>query len=154
MNDVVVDFRPNEGISPEVISDVGTEVSGKMVAALVIGAGSEAAAVIRRIEAQVFAADSSHYIAAKLLAEFTAVDGVEIIKNRPIGSLKKEVGSRFRVNSLMGPPCNLAAETDVVLQDEKAAEAGIEPSAERGKYFAVAVCDTPGALTVPKPNAP
>jgi len=132
-------FRPNERVSPEVVANIGAEMSGKMVTALVISAGGEAASKIGSVEAQVLAADSSHHIATKFLAQLAPVNCIHVIKNGAIRRLKQKIGTRLCVECLMCSPRDLAAETDVMLQNEEAAETGIEPSTHRGKCCAGAV---------------
>lgn len=132
-------FWPDEGISPEVITYVGADVSCKMVAAHVIGAASEVVAVELGVEAQVLATNSSHHIAAKFFAKFASVDGVEIVKDRPIGSRGEETGIAFSVECLMRSPGNLATEAQMVLQNKEAAEAGIKPSTQGRENVAIAV---------------
>jgi len=139
MDHVVVNFWPDERISPEVITDVGPEVACEVIAAHVIGTTGETVTRELGIEPQILAPDASHYIAAEFLAKFAAVHGIEIIKNWPIGSLSEEGGTALGIFRLTCPPCNLAAEAEVVLQNKVPAEAGIQPSADRREGIAVVV---------------
>jgi len=121
-------FRSDECMPPEVVANVGAKVSGKVVAAHVIGAAGEAVTVELSVEPQVLTANSCHYIAAELLAELCAINGVEIVEDWAIGRL--EDAATFRVNSLMCSPRNFPTETEVMLQDKEAAKAGVQSSAQ------------------------
>ena len=132
-------FWPDKGIAPEVVANIGGEVSCEMVTALVIGAGSEAAGVVRSIEAKIFAANSCHHIAAEFLIEFCAINGVKVVKNGTVRGLKQKIGTGCSVHRLMCTPGSLAPETDVVLQNEEATEAGIEATAYGWKICTAAV---------------
>ena len=105
-------------------------MAGEVVAALVVCAGGKSAAVIRRVEAQVFAADSRHDIAPKFLAELRAVYGIEVIENGPIGLGKGKVGHGAAVYRLPGAPGHFAAKSDVALEKKNPTEAGIESATE------------------------
>src|SRR5437588_7485527 len=128
MHDVVVSFWTDEGISPEVVTYVGADVSCEVVAAHVIGATGETVARKLGVEPKVLAANSRHHIAAKLLAEFASVDGVKIVKDWAVWSFSEGGGIAFRVKRLMCSPSNLATEAEMVLQNKEAAETGIKPS--------------------------
>lgn len=129
----------NECMSPEVVADVGGKVSGKVVAALVIGAGRKSALVVRGVEAQVLATDSSHYISTEFLAQLPSIHGIETIKDRPIRRLEEEPVAGLGVERLMRTPGNVYPEADVVLQDKNSAEAWVQASTERRKNIAGAV---------------
>ena len=133
-------FRPDERVAPKVIANVGSEVSRKVIAAHIICAAGDAVTVELGVEPQVLAADSGHYIPAEFLAELASVDSVEIIEDRTIGSFCEKGGTAFRIESPTCPPRDLAAEPNVVLQDEEAAKAGIQSSAHGRKDIAVTVC--------------
>src|SRR5207248_1771229 len=139
VNQVVMSFRPDEGITPEVVTNIGAEVSGKMITTLVIGAGSDAAGVVGSIEAEIFAANSCHHIAAEFLIELCAINGVKVIKNGTVRGLKQKIGTGCGVHRLMRTPRSFDAETDVVLQNEEPTQAGIEATAYGWKICTIAV---------------
>ena len=138
VDQVVVNFRPDEGIPPEVITKIGAEVSCKMVTAHVIGAACKVTVELG-VEPQILAPNSSHHVAAEFLAKFATVNGIEIIKDRTIGRRSEKGGTAFCIEPPTCSPCNFAAEAEVVLQNKEAAEAGIQTSADRRKGIAVAV---------------
>src|SRR5438067_13572395 len=97
-------FWPDKGIAPEVVANIGGEVSCEMVTALVIGAGSEAAGVVRRIEAKIFAANSCHHIAAEFLIELCAINGVKVVKTGTVRGPNRKIGTDCGVHRRMRTP--------------------------------------------------
>lgn len=139
MNRIVVDLGANEGVSPEVISDVAAKVECKVVAAHVIGAAGEAVTVELGVEPQVLAADSRHHITAEFFAEFASVDGIEIVKDGAVRGYSESGGIAFRIKRLMCSPSDFSTESEMVLQNKEAAETWIESPCQGWKVGAIAV---------------
>ena len=130
MDQVIVGLGTDKCVSPEVVTDVGGKVSGEVVAALVIGSGRKSALVVRSVETQILATDSSHHVSAEFLIELSAVNCIETIKDRAIRRLEEEAVTGLGVQRLMRAPGNVDTEPDVVLQNKNSAEARVQASAQ------------------------
>ena len=102
-------FRPHKEVSFEVVPQASAEVSHEMVAADEIAATGETAAVEERlIEAQALPSDTGLQFGSNP-ARMRRVYGAEIIQQRPIGL-------KSRIHIATGPPGDLTAKPEVVLQ--------------------------------------
>lgn len=132
VDDIIVRFRPDEGMAPEVVTQVSSDVSGEMVAALVVCASGETVAIeVRSIKPQGFGPDSSHDISTEPLPKCRAIHRVEIIEDGPVRGDKKTGRSAGAVKSPAGAPRDFAAEADMMLQKEDSTEAWVKPSAQQ-----------------------
>lgn len=104
MDDVIVRLWPDEGMSPEVIADIGAKVPGEMIAALIVSTSREITVEERRVKPQGLGADAGHDIATELLAEIPAIDGIEVIKNRTVRCNEAKVRTAGSVYCAFGPP--------------------------------------------------
>jgi len=102
-------------MSPEVVANIGSKVKREVIATdIVRAAGKRSAAVVRRIEPQIFAADSGHHVGTNLLLKGPAIDRIEVVNNWPIGLREKCTAIGKPVNRLPRPPRDFAAKTDVM----------------------------------------
>jgi len=122
-------FGADEGVAPEVESQVSPDVSGEVVAADVVGAG-EIACVNRLIEPQILAANPSHNIGAEFLLKVPAVYGVEIIENGPVFLNNSKIVDHAAICGLTPTRGHFAAEAEVVPEQNVSTEGGVEASAQ------------------------
>ena len=122
-------FWPDEGVSPEVVAQVSAQVPGKVITALIVGAGEGSAIEVGRIKAKVFAADAGHYVTAKHFGEPPAIDRIEIVKDGTIRLNDAEIGGASAIDRTARAPRDIAAESNVFLYKDCAAETGIKAAA-------------------------
>lgn len=120
-------------MSPEVVTEVGAEMPSKMVAAGVIRATSESAGVRATIKAYILPPDPRHEVGPDfVLYGSDTVNSVEVIKNGSIRNYpQKGATIGHSVRRLPKPGRHLSAETDVVLQNDIAAETHVKPATFR-----------------------
>ena len=76
MDYVIVRLGPDEGMTPEVIADIGAKVPGEMIAALIVGASGETITVEeRRVKPQGFGADTG---IDAILKDYIAGEGIKL----------------------------------------------------------------------------
>src|SRR5260370_10160543 len=114
-NYVVMGFGTNEGVAPEVESQVSPDVSGEVIAADVVGARSKAAGGVRGVKPQILAADSCHDVSANLLLKGATVDGVEIIENRTVFLNNSNIVDSSAICGLDSTGGSFAAQAEEVL---------------------------------------
>src|SRR6266699_3265301 len=98
-------------MAPEVEANVSANVSGEVIAALVICARGKSAGHVARVEPKIFAADSCHDVRANFLLKGLSVNGVEVIEDWTIGLHNPKVRNGTSVNGLPCSPDDFAAET-------------------------------------------
>ena len=104
MDDVIVRLGPDEGVSPEVIADIGAKVPGEMIAALIVSASSEITVEEGSVKSQGLGADAGHDVATELLAEIPAINGIEVIKNGAVRCNEAKVRTAGSIYCATGPP--------------------------------------------------
>src|SRR5215470_995622 len=110
---------------PNVEAHIGTEVSGEVVAAKVVGAAT-AVAIDHAIKPQIFSANACHHIGTEFLVS-PPINSVEIVKNRAVRLNEAETG---RGQVLVRAPCDFSAEANVMLEKDDPAEARVQAAAQ------------------------
>lgn len=120
-------LRPDEEIAMCIQANVGSHMSKKMAAAGVIGASCESTVVLRRIKADICAADSGHYVGTDKFIETRAVYSIEIIENGAKWNEKTEAGI-VAVHAVA--PGNFSIKSQVFLHKDIGAKASIESATD------------------------
>jgi hypothetical protein len=117
VDQIQVRFGTEKDGAGDVETNAAAKVSQKMVAALEIGAADETAGYKWRIEAEALAADPRLELGLRVLAQRRRPHGVEVVEDGP-------VGREENVRVLVGPPGNLAADPEILFEEEKISAEG------------------------------
>ena len=122
LNTVVVNFRPDKELAPEIVADATAEVLHEVIAAGEASGGARAAGgVSRYVESITGNADSSQQVKANFFAYFRLEQRIGVSQNRTIGFETIVVG-------LLVPPGSLYVEADPFSQKYVRADVEVGPA--------------------------
>ena len=109
---VVVNLGPHKHVVPDVVADAGTQVLHEVIAAGVVDATAEVAALHDRwlVEARGGDADATHQVKAHFLAQLGLIQGVKVGENGTV------VYVFAGIHSLAGSPGGFNIEAKTVLE--------------------------------------